>query len=58
MPSPADLQSPFGRLYTAVAEAVDPKRPESLVGQLNDAARLLGLPAFTVTDDAGRAPLR
>jgi iron uptake system component EfeO len=42
-PSAADLKSPFGRLYTAVNEAVDPTLPDSTVAQMNAAAAMLGL---------------
>lgn len=42
-PSAGDLQTPFGRLYTAVNEAVDPTIPDSTVAQMNAAAAMLGL---------------
>jgi iron uptake system component EfeO len=42
-PSAADLQSPFGLLYTAVNEAVDPTIADSMVAQMNAAAAMLGL---------------
>ena len=45
-PTPADLMTPFGQLYSAVNGAVDPADPESVVSQMNDAATLLGFPAF------------
>lgn len=41
-PSPADLETPFGRLFTAVSAAVDPKDPKSVVSTMADAATLLG----------------
>jgi hypothetical protein len=43
-PSPTDLLSPFGVLYTAVRSAVDPTADESIVSQMNNAALLLGFP--------------
>lgn len=43
-PSAADLQTPFGKLYSKVHESVDPKGASSVVAQMNDAARLLGFP--------------
>jgi len=46
-PSQADLQTPFGKLYTAVLGAVDPSKSDSVVSQMNDAAGLTGLPTFT-----------
>ena len=45
-PSPADLQTPFGQLYTVVDRAVDPTVSGSVVGQMNDAASVLGFPEF------------
>jgi hypothetical protein len=47
-PSPADLNTPFGRLYTAVHRAVDPASRSSVVARMNDAASLLGFPEFPV----------
>lgn len=47
MPSPADLQSPFGTLYTAIHQAVDPTAPTSVVSLMNQGATLLGIPVFT-----------
>ena len=44
MPSPADLQTPFGKLYTAVRTATDPKVEASIVDEMNDASVLLGFP--------------
>jgi iron uptake system component EfeO len=46
-PSPADLATTFGQLYTAVAKTVDPSDPTSTVSEMNDAATLCGLPPFT-----------
>jgi iron uptake system component EfeO len=43
-PSAADLQTPFGRLYTAVQKAVDPNVSGSAVDGMNRAARELGFP--------------
>jgi iron uptake system component EfeO len=45
-PSAADLQSPFGRLYSAVQSAVDPNQAGSAVDGMNRAARELGFPEF------------
>jgi iron uptake system component EfeO len=46
-PTPADLETDFGKLYTAVYNAVDPSRTGSVVDQMNAAAKLLGFPGFT-----------
>ncbi len=46
MPSPADLHTPFGQLYTVVDTAVDPNAKGSVVGEMNDAASVLGFPEF------------
>jgi iron uptake system component EfeO len=43
-PSAADLQTPFGRLYSAVQTAVDPNVSGSAVDGMNRAARALGFP--------------
>jgi len=45
-PSAADLATPFGTLYQAVHQAVDPADAESVVGQMDQAAMLLGIPGF------------
>ena len=45
-PTPADLQSPFGMLYTATNQAVDPAGPGSIVSLMNEGADLLGIPVF------------
>jgi len=45
-PSDADLQTPFGKLYTKVNASVDPKSADSVVAQMNKAARLLGFAEF------------
>ena len=42
-PSPDDLATPFGQLYSQVTSAVDPNDPSSVVAQMNDAAAALGL---------------
>jgi len=42
-PSAADLQSPFGQLYSAVQSAVDPNEAGSAVDGMNRAAKALGL---------------
>lgn len=41
-PSPADLATPFGKLYTTVDAAADPNAEASVVYQMNLAADLLG----------------
>ena len=41
-PSAADLQTPFGQLYTTVRGGVDPENKDSIVSQLKDAGTLLG----------------
>jgi iron uptake system component EfeO len=46
-PSASDLQTPFGRLYTAVQEAVDPNLAGSAVDGMNRAASELGFQEFT-----------
>jgi iron uptake system component EfeO len=43
-PSPADLDTPFGKLYTAVQDAVDPNVSGSAVDGMNRAAKELGFP--------------
>ena len=43
-PSEADLATPFGRLYQAVARESDPESDESLVGAMRQAADLLHIP--------------
>ncbi|HET9959479.1 MAG TPA: EfeM/EfeO family lipoprotein [Polyangiaceae bacterium] len=45
-PSPDDLATPFGKLYSAVHEAVDPNREDSLVSAMNEALVLLGYEEF------------
>jgi len=42
-PSPSDLMTPFGQLYTVVHDAVDPKLADSVVSQMTDAGDALGL---------------
>jgi iron uptake system component EfeO len=44
--SPADQESPFGKLYLAVVQEVDPNRAGSTVDSLNRVAKMLGLPEF------------
>jgi iron uptake system component EfeO len=46
-PSASDLQTPFGKLYTAVQEAVDPNIRGSAVDGMNRAASELGFQEFT-----------
>jgi iron uptake system component EfeO len=41
-PSPDDLASPFGRLYTSVQNAVDPNKPDSVVSAMTAASNLVG----------------
>jgi iron uptake system component EfeO len=43
-PSTTDLQTPFGKLYSAVQKAVDPNVSGSAVDGMNRAARELGFP--------------
>jgi iron uptake system component EfeO len=45
-PSAADLMTPFGQLYSGVRAAVDPSRKGSVVERMNEAAVLMGFPAF------------
>jgi iron uptake system component EfeO len=45
-PSPADLQTPFGKLYGAVKHAVDPNQSGSAVDGMNQVAKSLGFPEF------------
>jgi iron uptake system component EfeO len=45
-PLEADLQTLFGKLYSAVQDAVDPNRPGSAVDGMNRAAKELGFPEF------------
>ena len=45
-PSDADLMTPFGQLYTVVQTSVDPANPESVVAQMDLAAKALGFPQF------------
>jgi iron uptake system component EfeO len=45
-PSAADLQTPFGQLYSKVKSAVDPNTDGSIVFEMNAAAGLLGFPRF------------
>lgn len=42
-PSEDDLETEFGRLYSAIHQAVDPTRADSVVSRMNDAGALLGL---------------
>ena len=46
-PTPQNLETPFGKLFSAVQEAVDPEKEGSLVHQMNTAAALLGFDVFT-----------
>jgi iron uptake system component EfeO len=45
-PTPQDLATPFGQLYSAVAAAVDPAKQGSIVFEMNAGAVLLGFPQF------------
>lgn len=44
-PSAADLQTPFGKLYTAVLAQADAAKRDSVVAKLDAAGLLLGFPA-------------
>lgn len=46
-PTPDDQQSPFGKLFVAVVQDVDPSRSGSAVDAMNHVAQALGLPLFT-----------
>lgn len=46
-PTPQDLATPFGKLFSAVQEAVDPEKEGSVVQEMNNAAKLLGFDVFT-----------
>jgi iron uptake system component EfeO len=46
-PTPADQQTPFGKLFVGVEDAVDPNRPGSVVAEMNQAATLLGFQPFS-----------
>jgi len=45
-PTPADLATPFGRLWASVHAAVDPTTAGSVVFEMNTVATLLGFPQF------------
>jgi iron uptake system component EfeO len=45
-PTAADLQTPFGVLWSSVQDAVNPAKTGSVVSEMNDVARLLGFPQF------------
>lgn len=45
-PTPANLATPFGVLWNAVHEDVDPTTNGSVVFEMNDIAKLLGFPEF------------
>jgi iron uptake system component EfeO len=45
-PTAADLQSDFGKLFTAIQVAVDPAKEGSIVSEMNRAATILGFPQF------------
>ncbi|HVZ75280.1 MAG TPA: imelysin family protein [Polyangia bacterium] len=45
-PTTADLATPFGQLYSQVHAAVDPSKADSIVSQMNDGAKLLGIDTF------------
>jgi iron uptake system component EfeO len=46
-PTPDDLATPFGQLFTAVQASVNPQTNGSVVYEMNQAADLLGFPEFT-----------
>ena len=48
-PTPADLATPFGKLYTAVTTQVDPNVDTSVVAELDHAALLLGFRTIAKT---------
>jgi iron uptake system component EfeO len=50
LPSVADQQTPFGRLYVSVVLEVDPTRVGSAVDAMNHVAQMLGLPLFSGQD--------
>jgi iron uptake system component EfeO len=43
-PTPEDLNSDFGKLFSAAQQAADPAKPGSIVDQMNAAAQVLGFP--------------
>jgi iron uptake system component EfeO len=43
-PTDAQLDTPYGQLFTAVSAATDPEDPSSLVSAMGTAATLLGIP--------------
>jgi iron uptake system component EfeO len=45
-PSATDLETPFGKLYTAIQGAVDPNQEGSAVEAMNRAAQMLGFPEY------------
>jgi iron uptake system component EfeO len=45
-PSPADLATPFGQMWSRVQAATDPNRSDSIVAHMNTIAELLGFPQF------------
>ena len=45
-PTAQDLATPFGKLFSAVQEAVDPEKEGSVVQEMNNAAKLLGYDVF------------
>ena len=44
-PSAADLQTPFGKLYTAISKQSDATKSDSVVARLDAAGVLLGFPS-------------
>jgi iron uptake system component EfeO len=45
-PTPDDLETPFGMLWQAVQDNVDPARADSIVAEMNRVAVALGFPEF------------
>jgi iron uptake system component EfeO len=45
-PTPADLMSPFGKLYSLLETESDGDRSDSTVGQMGSAATLMGIPVL------------
>src|SRR5262249_25638903 len=43
-PTPADLATPFGKLWSLVHSTVDPNTSTSVVGEMDAASTLLGFP--------------
>jgi iron uptake system component EfeO len=46
-PKPADLETPFGKLYSAIHAAVNPAKSDSIVSHMNTGAKLLQIEGYT-----------